>query len=366
MKKNDRIFINRIVSLNSLKVYLNSVKKVSLRAVNNRILDKEVKDILCKYNFSIYELCYRIKNNIPFDKIFKCKQCGKQIFFGHIGHLGYRDYCSKKCSALATGKMDSVKKKREQTMLKRFGAKSYMATKEFQENREENTFKKYGVRFYVQTKEFKNFIQEHKQELIEKTKQTCLKKYGVDCYTKTKEYKDNFDKVKKKMEQTCLKRYGVDSYNKTQEYKDKFKDKEYVKQIQEKIYLVKKQNNSFNTSKYETIIFDKLKNKFPDTKKQYKEKRYPFNCDFYIPSKDLFIEFNGMWTHHTEFFDKNNPKHIELLNLWKSKNTDFYKRAIRTWTETDIAKKEIAEKNNLNYLVLWNIEDFNRWYANVG
>ena len=167
------------------------------------------------------------------------------------------------------------------------------------------------------------------------------------------------------MEQTCLKRYGVDSYNKTQEYKDKFKDKEYVKQIQEKIYLVKKQNNSFNTSKYETIIFDKLKNKFPDTKKQYKEKRYPFNCDFYIPSKDLFIEFNGMWTHHTEFFDKKNPKHIELLNLWKSKNTEFYKRAIRTWTETDIAKKEIAEKNNLNYLVLWNIEDFNRWYQNA-
>ena len=365
MRKNDRIFPNRLVTIETLKTYLKSVKVITLKAINNRTIGKDVQDILDKYNFSIYELCYRLKNNIPFDKIFKCKVCGKKIDFCHIGFLGYRDYCSKKCSTKDTSQMESVIKKREQTMLKKFGAKNYMATKEFQENREANTFKKYGVTNYTQTKEFKNFLKKHINEMVSKAKQTCLKKYGVDCYTKTKEYKDNFDKVKKKMEQTCLKRYGVDSYNKTQEYKDKFKDKEYVKQIQEKIYLVKKQNNSFNTSKYETIIFDKLKNKFPDTKKQYKEKRYPFNCDFYIPSKDLFIEFNGMWTHHTEFFDKNNPKHIELLNLWKSKNTDFYKRAIRTWTETDIAKKEIAEKNNLNYLVLWNIEDFNRWYQNA-
>lgn len=365
MKKNDRIFPNRLVTIETLKTYLKSVKVITLKAINNRTISKEVQDILDKYNFSIYELCYRLKNNIPFDKIFKCKVCGKKIDFCHIGFLGYRDYCSKKCSTIAIGSMESVKGKREQTMLKKFGAKSYMATKEFQDNREENILKKYGVRFYTQTEEYKNSIQKHKQERILKAKQTCLKKYGVDCYTKTKEYKDNFSKVKEKMKKTCLEKYGVDCYNKTQEYKNKFKDKEYIKQIQEKIYLIKKQHNSFNTSKAEIIIFDKLKEKYPDTKKQYKSDRYPFNCDFYIPSKDLFIEYNGMWTHYTEPFDKNNPKHIEHLNLWKSKNTDFYKRAIRTWTETDVAKFEIAKKNNLNYVVLWNMEDFNRWYQNA-
>ena len=49
-------------------------------------------------------------------------------------------------------------------------------------------------------------------------------------------------------------------------------------------------------------------------------------------------------------------------NFWKSKKSKYYKNAIKTWAETDILKLETAKKNNLNYLVLWNMEDFNRWY----
>lgn len=52
-------------------------------------------------------------------------------------------------------------------------------------------------------------------------------------------------------------------------------------------------NHSFSHSKPEKVILGFLKNEYPDTIYQYKEKRYPFKCDFYIPSKDLFIEYNG-------------------------------------------------------------------------
>ena len=40
-----------------------------------------------------------------------------------------------------------------------------------------------------------------------------------------------------------------------------------------------------------------LKERYPDVITQYKDDRYPFACDFYIPSLDLFIECNYHWTH---------------------------------------------------------------------
>lgn len=135
MKKIDKIFTNRLVTLNSLKIYVNSAEKINYKSIENRILDNEVLEILNKYNFSLRELCYRLKYNISFDKIFKCKVCGKQINFCYIGFLGYRDYCSKKCSVIATSKNENVIIKREQTMLKKFGTKSFMGTKEFQDKR---------------------------------------------------------------------------------------------------------------------------------------------------------------------------------------------------------------------------------------
>lgn len=373
MKKIDKIFINRLVTLNSLKTYVNSAEKINYKSIENRILDNEVLEILNKYNLSLRELCYRLKYNIPFDKIFNCKVCGKQINFCYIGFLGYRDYCSKKCSIIATSKDENAIIKREQTMLKKFGTKSFMGTKEFQDNREINMLKKYGVKSYAQTKEFKDFMQEHKQEIVKKTKQTCLEKYGVDCYTKTKEYKDNFDKVKKKMEQTCLERYGVDCYNKTQEFKDKFKDKNYVNNILNKIYITKKKNNSFNTSKDEEEIYNLLLKRFNknDVFRNYKSELYPYKCDFYIKSLDLYIEYNGMWTHGwydnkcLGSFDKNNKEHQKILELWESKNTKFYKRAIDTWTRTDVNKLIISKQNKLNYKIFWNMEEFNEWYKTI-
>lgn len=364
MKLVGKIFNDNIITLDKLTKYVNLVKIIHITTLQKRILHNEVRDLLNKYNFSLQELCYRIKNNILFDKIFTCKECGNKISFSSKGFTGYREYCSKKCSTKAISKMENIIQKREQTMLKKYGSKNYMSTQEFQQNKENNMLKKYNVKNYSQTAEFKSFLKDHKEALLMKSQKTCLKKYGTKHYTQTEEYKQNYDKIKEKMKQTCLKKYGVDCYNKTKEYKDRFKNIDYVNKIQEKVYIGKKKNNSFNTSKPEEFIYNKLVTKYGENnvKRQYKSDKYPFNCDFYLINEDLYIEYNGMWTHYTEFFDKNNSKHIEQLNLWKSKNTDFYKRAIRTWTETDIAKKEIAEKNNLNYLVLWNLKDFNRWY----
>lgn len=124
-----------------------------------------------------------------------------------------------------------------------------------------------------------------------------------------------------------------------------------------KDYIIRKKNNSFNSSKSETELYSKLleENKNKTIYRNYKCSRYPYYCDFYIVEDDLFIELNAHWTHGGKPFDKNDPSCIEQLELWKIKaeKSQFYKNAINTWTVRDIEKAKCAKENNLNYLVIY-------------
>lgn len=83
--------------------------------------------------------------------------------------------------------------------------------------------------------------------------------------------------------------------------------------------------------------------------RQYKSSQYPFACDFYLTDYDTYIEIQGLWTHGGHPFDKNNQNDIDKLNFWKSKKSEYYKDAIKTWTIRDVQKRNIAKNNNLNY-----------------
>lgn len=126
-----------------------------------------------------------------------------------------------------------------------------------------------------------------------------------------------------------------------------------------KEYETKKRNNSFNISKPEKELKLKLIELFGEDNvlSQYRDDRYPFNCDLYIKPLDLFIELNLYWAHNTHPFDEQNLKDLEILNLWKIKSISHkqYEYAIKVWTITDPNKKNIAIKNNLNYLSIYNL-----------
>ena len=132
-----------------------------------------------------------------------------------------------------------------------------------------------------------------------------------------------------------------------------------------KINETKRKNNTFNTSSTEIKVYDYLVNKFGknDVLKEFTSEKYPFSCDFYIKSLDLYIEMNVYFSHGGHFYDE--CKDAEKLNVWKEKalHSDLYKKAIHTWTVSDVLKRKTALLCNLNYLTFWDydLSDFLDW-----
>lgn len=274
--------------------------------------------------------------------------------------------------------------KAKETCLQRYGVTSPLKSEIFKQKSKETCLQRYGVEYTGQI-----------PEKIEKTHKACLEKYGVDSVFKVqkfrnqsldtciKKYASNEDDinsivnigqlkyVKDKIKNTCLEKYGVENPMQTQYYKNLISSILSSNEIQEKIYNTKLLNNSFNISYQEDVCFDLLKEKYSDCIRQYKSELYPFNCDFYIPSLDLYIEYNGSHYHHYHPFDINDDNDINELNRLKEKaeNSNAHKNGkksqydniIYTWTILDLKKRNIAQQNNLNYIEFWNINEVKEW-----
>ena len=98
------------------------------------------------------------------------------------------------------------------------------------------------------------------------------------------------------------------------------------------------ENNTFNTSTIENECYLLFSILFGNVIRQYQDERYPFNCDFYVPDFDLFIEYNGSWTHGGHLYDENNINDIELANKWKTSTSKYYNNAYETWVIRDRKK----------------------------
>ena len=134
-----------------------------------------------------------------------------------------------------------------------------------------------------------------------------------------------------------------------------------------KQYETKKKNGTFKSSKKEDIFASLLEQNNIIYERQYRSDLYPFNCDFYIPKLDLYIELNLYLTHGPGPFDFCNLNHLNYLD-WlklnggirykKEKRKNLYFNTIDTWTERDVKKLNIAKKNNLNYIMVYNEKEF--------
>lgn len=180
--------------------------------------------------------------------------------------------------------------------------------------------------------------------------------YEKSCNTKLRRYGDAHYQNVEKAKATSLERYGATHFNKTQAYRDLFTE-EYVSRMKEKEYKTKKLNGTFNKSKGEEQCFSILVDIFgkDNVTRQYKEPRYPYFCDFYIRSDDLFVEYNGFWSHGDHPFDKENTEDQENKKLLeeKSNTNQFYRNVLVNWTITDVNKINCAITNELKYIAIY-------------
>ena len=326
--------------MEELVKYLLGQKNYTVKYIEKRFLTKEIEDVLSKYDLTLHELCYRIKKNIPLDKKFICKYCGSNI----RNIWKNKEFCCNNHSVTFRNKCQENKDKVKNTNLLKYGGVAPLSNDVIKEKVKKTCLKKYGVENYTKTEDYKI-----------KTKQTCLDKYGVDNPSKSNLYKDNYDTIQESIKITCRKRYKAECWAQSLDHKKRSKF------ISQKRYSTLKKNNSFNKSNKEDQVYNLLLTVLDKNNiiRQYKSKKYPFTCDFYIPEKDLYIEYNGHWTHGNESFDKNNLEHQRILEEWKRKSekSKFYKIAVYVWTDLDVRKLETFKRNNLNYKIFWNLEE---------
>ena len=200
---------------------------------------------------------------------------------------------------------------------------------------------------------------------IDSAQKTIKDKYGVDnisqYYTKQDGYvvwnkgltKETDERVRKASEH----RKGIQSWN-----KGKHPGSTWTADAFQKRYETQMRNGTLGVNhdtKAEREFYNYLRTLYDesDIVHPYMDrKRYPFRCDFYIKSEDLFIEVHGNWTHGGRPFDPNDKECIKQLEMWKekAKTSDYYKNAIYTWTDLDVRKAQTAKNNNLNFELIYN------------
>lgn len=237
--------------------------------------------------------------------------------------------------------------------------------------------RRYGINWYQLKKILAkyNIPQHSKADAYklrdERTKEVCLERYGVENPFAAEEIKEKIKQSmlehhgveyvgqaeisKQKSKEVLLDKYGVDHYSKTEEFKKNYSTNAAEYKIKE--FKTKKIRGTCRTSKAEEVYYTILVERYgkANVLRQHREKRYPYHCDFYIVSEDLFIELNLSWTHGEHPFDNTNPADQAKLLAWqeKAKTSKYYENAITTWTVRDVAKLATAKANNLNYKIYY-------------
>lgn len=324
--------------------YFNSINK---RHTDKILKEKEevYKFYLNRYkeNDTIKEVVYRLRNNL--EEKPKCPICGQDAKFDYNKNHYIKCCENRQCQILYN------KKKVKESFIKKYGVTNASKLSSHKEKTKRT---------------WKSHSKEYKEDIVSRTQITCLERYGVTNKAK-------LDSTIKKMEKTNLEKYGyvcslrnkivIEKCKHTSKKKYGVEFPSQSTEIKSKIFNTKKRNHSFGPiSKTENLAYMYLSLEYPDTIRQYTdENRYPFNCDFYIPCLDLFIECNFHWTHNNHIFNQFSKEDQKILYDLQHKESKYYKNAIITWTIRDPLKYKVAKENKLNYKIFWNLEELINW-----
>lgn len=270
----------------------------------------------------------------------------------------------------------AVDAKKKATNEERYGDTCVMNNPDIRAKHQETCIEKYGVdhpmRIDKNRAAFSLRLKEHAEEYNKKSRETCMEKYGVPYYAQTEEARKKMrDKALSedaigRMMKSMLSMYGVMYSHQIPSVKEQFR--QFVidnrDDFKRKCLATLVKNNTFNSSKCEDKLYDLLVDLFGelDVCRQYNSDEYPYACDFYIKSRNMYIELNAHWSHGGHWYT---DADIDVVSCWSERNTSYYNNAISIWTKRDVDKRNCAIRNKLNYVVFWDakLSDAILWIA---
>ena len=282
----------------------------------------------------------------------KCKCCGASTKFINLKN-GYREFCSTKC--MNTSK--DIQDRKKETSRKNWGSDNPMQSKQIQSKYKETIVNKYGVDNVFRLEETKK-----------KIKQTCLEKYGVEHHLqspcsrnilvnnmRTKninndEYLIGYTKdghqIRKCNRCSCNKCFEKTYIIPTNIYFDR---KRLGYEICTKLLPIGNCQKSSLEFKIRDILDEYNISYKTNVRNIMNDKK---ELDIYIPSKNIAIECNGIWSHSiiNNLTPKTQNYHINKTKKCSENNI----RLLHLWEDWIRSKPEIVKSILLNKLGVCN------------
>lgn len=355
------LYINKNMSIDEIANFLGIRNNIVGRYIRNFKIKKSremiqaaiAKTTLKRYGSTCYftskEGIERIRNinleRYGVEKPFESKEIQNKV----------KNYFFNKYGGYSNMSCPETKRKIQDTFIRKYGSISPLGNKKVREKIEKTNLERYGTKNPIFSKEVKDKIEK-----------TNLERYGESVPLRNKE-------IYNKTQQTVKNKYGVNSALEIPRVREATRLAYESGVAQQKAFETKKKNKSWTKSEPENQVLKLLQNKFGKEDVIHHKKpdnRYPHECDFYIISLDLYIEYQGYWKHGKEPYDETNSKHLQIVESWeeKAKEINFrgksknqYLSAIKVWTISDVQKRNDAKKNNLNWLEFFSIEEVENW-----
>lgn len=273
-------------------------------------------------------------------------------------------------------KEDYVKRAetRRQTMLSKYGVENIMQTELGKTHLKQSIQDKYGVDNIMQHPDTVKRAQKTNQERYGATSYlgsnegrkrilaTNLERYGAENFMQSEARYDVLPEMRQKAIRTQQERYGASHWSQSEAFRNAYPV------MKAKEYATKEKHQSFQTSECELELQRRLEDVFgkENVKTQYRSEQYPYLCDFYIVSREMYIELNAHWSHYYRpFLVDEAESDAYYQSLLQTKETKSSKQILDVWTKRDVEKRMCAKEHHLNYLVFWDdrLRDVDVWFA---